>query len=138
MAMLYNFGDEWVFKSPTLKGISEDGVEASFQYQAGIYALFNSKKEIVYVGLAGIGNKQGIGRRLNEHHKVKGRAFQWEKFSWVGFRDVDKHGNLMPLRQNINSKETIKDVETLLIYLIGPKYNAGQSRYKHIKQFRQL
>ena len=66
--------------------------KVNFRDQIGIYILFDNDRRAVYVGQAGRGD-QRLFVRLRQHTRDDLRD-RWTNFSWFGFRDVNKTGEL--------------------------------------------
>ena len=60
---------------------------ADFRRQQGVYILYGDHGAY-YVGMA-IGDKGRLGSRLRSHTRDEHKD-KWDKFSWIGFRDVLK------------------------------------------------
>jgi hypothetical protein len=78
-----------------------------FRDQIGIYVLFSSAGDAVYVGQAGMGNKRLFGR-LKDHRRdhLKDR---WTHFSWFGLRGYNKKNMKL---SGFHKPETIIKKET--------------------------
>ena len=78
----------------------------NFREQRGLYFLYNSNFDMVYVGQVGSGDNK-LFSRLKNHH-LEGFADRWEYFSWFGTRRVNKDGSLGVERQSAHP--SISDV----------------------------
>jgi hypothetical protein len=98
-----------------------------FQEQIGIYVLFASSREVVYIGQTGSG-KQRLGVRLRQHTQNDLRD-RWKYFSWFGFRQANLNGNSLSNYQKPNSKsvgsnsDALDEIEAILIQLFEPRLN---------------
>jgi hypothetical protein len=104
---------------------------ADFWDQRGIYVLYNDYGPY-YVGEI---SKRPLGVRLHEHTK-DAHGDSWDRFSWFGFRrvlkSVDEDGvrqlGMMPAQLLSDYKDTIGDVEALLIMSLGTHHVGNKDR----------
>ena len=114
----------------------------NFREQIGIYALFNSDREIVYVGEAGIGNKR-LFARLKDHRTDHLRD-RWVYFSWFGLRahnknthelwGFDKPETWISKKRN---RDALNEIESVLIQLVEPRLNKQGAKWTHTTEFLQ-
>lgn len=115
-----------------LIGYPEDkkGHYVNFAYQAGIYALYNSNFDCVYIGQAGGGDNTGLFHRLKDH--LNDHLFcMWERFSWYGFYSTktviantdDAYNNEFETKITVDINELIDIFETVCINMILPRHN---------------
>jgi hypothetical protein len=116
-------------------------VVVNFRDQIGIYGLFNSDREIVYVGEAGIGNKR-LFSRLKDHRSDHLRD-RWVYFSWFGLRDYKENGELWGfdkpetwIRRKRN-RDALLETESVLIQLIEPSLNKQGAKWVDTVEFLQ-
>ncbi|MBE6177224.1 MAG: hypothetical protein E7149_01785 [Rikenellaceae bacterium] len=104
-----------------------------FNKMRGVYMLYNSKNEMIYVGLA----TNGIGDRLREHTKDK-LADHWTKFSWFGIDGIKQDGSI---RRPTNLQTTISDVasalESVVIIGLQPPRNIKNGERMKDKEYLQ-
>jgi hypothetical protein len=116
--------------------------EVNFREQIGIYALFDSDREIVYIGEAGIGNKR-LFDRLKDHRTNHLRD-RWVYFSWFGLRDYNATtdalwGHDKPetwIREKRN-RDALHETESVLIQLIEPRLNKQGAKWTGTSEFLQ-
>lgn len=124
-----------------LKGTASGLPIAEFRDQIGVYVLYDSNQQIVYVGQAGNGNAT-LFTRLKNH--MDGQMWnRWQYFTWIGFKDVNADGNLSA-QQNINSgvsgfkySDALNELEGILIEVIEPKLNKQSGRLKSAREYFQ-
>lgn len=98
---------------------------ADFRDQVGIYVLYSDYGPY-YVGIT---IEMGLGRRL-KNHCSNDHADGWRRFSWFGFRDVEKarkheiYDDLRTYKRNakVDTSVMIEDIEALLIKTMGPRH----------------
>jgi len=97
-----------------------------FWEQRGIYALYQDF-DLVYVGQA---TDRGLGTRLTEHTRG-GIAERWDRFSWFGFRLVNKSNKLrtLPARFHVNRDVVLNHIEGVLIEIAEPRLNGQGARW---------
>lgn len=121
---------------PTLK-------VCDFRPQTGIYAMYDDYGPY-YVGLT---RKTPIGDRLKQHQRDH-HAGRWDRFSWFGFRAVQK-GCLpdgtrglgqVPKQLLTDTTSTIGDIEALLIQSLGTQHrgNKVQMRFAVANPWEQV
>lgn len=118
-------------------------VIVNFREQIAIYALFNSDRDIVYIGEAGIGNKRLFGR-LKDHRSDNLRD-RWAYFSWFGLRDHnrntgdlwghDKPDTWISKKRN---RHALLETESVLIQLIEPRLNKQGAKWADTCEFLQF
>lgn len=150
MPIIKNFGFLWERKyinrgagshAGHLMGEAKGKPHADFREQIGVYVLYDRNQSIVYVGQAGNGNATLFTRLKN--HMDGGLWNRWEYFSWVGFRDVTKDGNLNE-KQLVDSQvsgfkysDALNEIEGILIEIIEPKLNKQGGNLKHATEYYQ-
>jgi len=94
----------------------------NFNKHFGIYLLYNSAGEIIYVGKT---IDKPIINRLH-HHTIKGKvADWWTKFSWFGwYPSIENKNNTS---KQFSTKNMISCIEAILIEGINPKYNRNSA-----------
>jgi hypothetical protein len=75
----------------------EDAVD--FKEQQGVYCLYDENFRLVYVGQAGSGESQRLGKRLGQH-RTDSLSERWSRFSWFGIRKVIGKGKLKAEKDN--------------------------------------
>lgn len=150
MPIIKNFGFLWERKyinrgagshAGHLMGEAKGKPNADFREQIGVYVLYDRNQSIVYVGQAGNGNATLFTRLKN--HMDGGLWNRWEYFSWVGFRDVTKDGNLNE-KQLVDSQvsgfkysDALNEIEGILIEIIEPKLNKQGGKLKNATEYYQ-
>ena len=112
-----------------------------FKEQIGVYVLYDTNQNIVYVGQAGNGNATLFGR-LKAHEK-DALWNRWEYFTWIGFKDVNGDGSLSA-RQLVESNvsgfsyaDALNEIEGILIEVIEPKLNKRSGNLKKAEEYFQ-
>ena len=150
---MVDFG--WTRGSPgTLLGIPANAVDSTipvdFKEQAGVYILFNSNRDPIYVGQSGSGS-QKIWYRLRAH--ASGRyAARWTHFTWFGFYEPNEKGLLPSQIAHSDYKKhrteegheihttignALNEVEGVLIHILEPRLNKQGARLGSLKEYRQ-
>jgi hypothetical protein len=135
-----NVGLEWsreVAEEIGLWGKRRGEVPVYFFEQIGIYTL-EKNSTVIYVGQSGTGDNPSIGSRLVQHTKNNKRK-KWDTFSWFGIRPVRPATGTLVATPTITMEtgSVIKDIETVLIYLLEPRYNLRSGKYRHIVHYNQ-
>lgn len=112
-----------------------------FRAARGFYILFDDYGA-TYVGLA-LGS-QGIAARLVKH--VKNTNKNWSRFCWFSFDDVvalkDAPGwSVIEERdaiQEVSARTTVRELEALLIMVLGAKDNKAQMKFIAGKPWQQV
>jgi hypothetical protein len=114
-----------------------------FRNQVGLYVLHDDYGSY-YVGLT---RNQPLGKRIRDHLDDHHRHL-WDRFSWFGFRRVrearyvDGTQSLARLPKNLvtDSRETIADVEALLIQTLGThkRGNRIQPKFGLAERWEQI
>ncbi|MEH2480170.1 hypothetical protein V1282_003527 [Nitrobacteraceae bacterium AZCC 2146] len=134
-----NFGLRWDRKQAEADGLwgkrrGEDPVNLGDQI--GIYTLEKSGK-IIYVGKSGIGENPGITKRLY-CHTLNNKSDKWDTFSWFGIRPVRATGSLIATPKiHMDASAVVGDIETVLIYLLQPRFNLRAGKYRHMIEYKQ-
>lgn len=119
------------------KGVSR----ADFREQMGVYLLYDSHKEVVYIGQAGKGNSN-LFSRLKQHcsdHLWN----RWDYFSWFGLCKVNSNGNLS-MADNPDRKiggsvsDALDEIESMLIQIFEPRLNKKGGNWKGTHEYFQL
>ncbi len=119
------------------KAITDDPVD--FRDQQGVYVLYDSNFQLVYIGQAGGGDNQRLQRRLAQH-RTDSIADRWAKFSWFGVRRVNQDGSLAA--ENLAAHSPISDVldhiEAVLIAAAEPRHNRQGGKFgEGVSQYLQ-
>ncbi len=106
--------------------------QVDFRDQMGIYVLFTSNRDVVYIGQAGAGD-QRLFNRLR-HHTRNHLRDRWTNFSWFGLREVNKNGSLSEhqtpdSRCLSTNRYALDEVEAVLIQLFEPRLNKQGPRW---------
>ena len=115
---------DWSTANPHLWAVQQRGADPiNFKKQVGIYLLHDSR-ETIYVGQA---IKQTLGKRLKDHTTDR-LGSRWDRFSWFGFYQLDKQGDLMEkdLLGEISLTQLADILEATLIESIEPRQNRKQ------------
>jgi hypothetical protein len=101
-----------------------------FWKQTGIYALYNTDYDLIYVGQAGFGDKSCIGDRL-KHHTRDDLAGRWDRFSWFGLRKVTIKNKLGSKPQHKGGDLTLigNVLEAILIEVAEPPMNSQGGKF---------
>lgn len=122
-----------------LLGRSQDarrGPVADFWEQTGLYALYAGYK-LVYVGQT---DRRGLGKRLKDH-RADDLSGRWDRFSWFGFRHVDREGRLSkaPASRYVSMKTVFDHMEAVLIEVAEPPMNGQTGRFgDRVRWFEQV
>lgn len=145
MAIIKNYGLRWrrdkvEWGAGSRRGVllgqrvgSKRSDPVDFREQIGLYILYESGFAPVYVGQAGLGNAR-LFSRLKEQSNGRLRD-RWQYFSWFGFRDVDRNGNLL-LRQKPQARVSLSytaaldEIEGILIQALEPRLNRQGARWR--------
>jgi hypothetical protein len=113
-----------------------------FRGQIGIYVLYNSAGDIVYVGQAGIGNAR-LFSRLKSHQKDHLRD-RWTHFSWFGLRGVNLGNNKLSEYHKPQTsirgrdrKDALHETEAVLISVVEPPLNRRGPNWQGAKEYLQ-
>lgn len=114
----------------SLKGCRKaDGKDyvADFREQIGIYLLFNSEREVVYLGQTGKGT-QRLFIRLRQHAHGQMRD-RWTNFSWFGFLGFDSKTKKLVEAQDPDKAvqgshiAALDEIEAILLQVLEPRLN---------------
>ena len=139
---------EWVFwgrgkNAGHLNGVPADAITAqpiNFRMQQGVYVLYDENFRMVYVGQAGVGDKQRLLDRLKQHTKDQ-LADRWNRLSWFGVRSVNASGKLHVEKSAAHPKlsDILNHIEAILIVAAEPPHNRQGGRFgKGVKQYLQV
>lgn len=103
-----------------------------FRDQIGVYVLFTSSREAIYVGQAGAGD-QRLFVRLRQHTRDHLRD-RWQYFSWFGLREVNQRLDLSEHQKPESrclgtNKDALSEVEAVLLQLFEPRLNKQGPRW---------
>jgi hypothetical protein len=103
-----------------------------FRDQIGVYILFTSTREAVYVGQAGMGDHR-LFIRLKQHTRDHLRD-RWQNFSWFGMREVNQRGDLSEHQKPESrclgtNRDALSEVEAVLLQLFEPRLNKQGPRW---------
>ncbi|MEQ8246207.1 MAG: GIY-YIG nuclease family protein [Alphaproteobacteria bacterium] len=125
-----------------LKGLytsEQTGDVVDFRDQQGIYVLYDSSFELVYVGQAGSGERQRLFLRLKQHRSDQ-LADRWERFSWFGIRKVNQDCTLKVEKKTVKPaiNEVLNHIEAILIASAEPPHNRQGGRFgENVEQYLQ-
>jgi hypothetical protein len=111
-----------------LVGLDESnskGSEVNFAYQSGIYGLYDSNHNCIYIGQAGKG-EDGLFDRLKAHALDDHLFCFWERFTWFGFYSPEQlRNNDYPdsLAKSVILEGALNTIESVSIYLALPRFN---------------
>jgi len=99
----------------------------------GIYILYEPIFTPVYIGQAGFGNADLMGRLRN--HKNDHLRDRWSHFSWFGFRSVNKDCSLSAKQSSesktsINYADALDEIEGVLIEVLEPRLNKQGAKWQ--------
>jgi hypothetical protein len=108
-----------------------------FREQIGVYVLYETGFAPVYIGQAGFGNADLFGR-LKSHQNDHLRD-RWFYFSWFGFRDIGRNGNLFErqkadARTSLTYLSALDEIEGLLIQVLEPRLNKQGAKWQRTAQ----
>ncbi len=131
--------------SGTLYGIEvgdKRGGTVDFREQSGIYALYDSSFNLLYVGQTGSGDDKLL-KRLN-FHRNDHLSDRWRYVSWFGIRFVtvkDKQLSKSPGSRSIAIKSVLNHLEAISIAIAEPKMNLQRGKFgesvEHYIQHRE-
>jgi hypothetical protein len=128
-----------------LCGSPKKNDSVDFRDQRGIYVLWNSNLEPLYIGQAGSG-KRRLFDRLKDHRSPKDPlSGRWKKFSWFGVLGVGEDFKLEKDEDGGGHELTVKvgavldQLEALLITVTEPGLNRQGGKWgKDIQVFEQV
>lgn len=153
MAIIKNYGLRWRrdhiawgagSRGGHLSGIpvgEKRSTPVNFREQIGIYILYEDGFTPIYIGQAGSGNAR-LFDRLKSHRDGRLRD-RWSYFSWFGFREVDRNGDLMirqkpDARVGLSYSSALDEIEGVLIQALEPRLNKQGARWqKTAKEYIQ-
>jgi hypothetical protein len=106
---------------------------ADFREQIGIYVLFTSQREVVYIGQAGAGDRR-LFVRLRDHTTNNLRD-RWSNFSWFGLRAINTSNLQLSEHQQPDSRcaginsDALDEIEAILLQLFEPRLNKQGPRW---------
>ena len=111
-----------------------------FRDQIGIYVLFDEKREVVYIGQTGSGERR-LFLRLRDHTRDHLRD-RWSYFSWFGFRQVKNGGDLSEAQKpgakiQGNGSDALDEIESILLQLFEPRLNKQGPRWGKTEEYLQ-
>jgi len=113
-----------------------------FRKQIGVYVLYDSNQNIIYVGQAGNGDAT-LFSRLKAHEK-DALWNRWEYFTWIGFKGVNTTNGELSQKQEIDSNisnltyaDALNEIEGILIEVIEPKLNKRSGNLKSAEEYFQ-
>jgi hypothetical protein len=134
-----NFGVNWDRKQAEIDGLWGKRRGENPVYigdQIGIYTLQRGG-DVIYVGKSGTGPGAAITKRL-ACHTANNKHDKWDTFSWFGFRPIRTTGSFVETpRVHMDTGEVIADIETVLIFLLAPRFNLRAGKYRHMVEYRQ-
>lgn len=113
-----------------------------FRAARGFYILFDDHGAN-YVGLAR--GQHGIGSRLVTHFRDLDK--QWSRFCWFSFDEVvdvdDLSSGWSCVKQRdaidqVDAETTVRELEALLIAVLGARYNKAQMRFVKGEPWEQI
>lgn len=113
--------------------------ESDFREQIGLYVLYDSSFNMVYVGQAGANDKHNLFLRLKDHRNDQ-LAERWSRFSWFGLLAVNQDGSLRKPSQKKQPTigEVLNHIEAILITASEPAHNRQGGRFgDKVEQFLQ-
>jgi hypothetical protein len=128
-----------------LKGVAKGSksIVVDFREQIGIYVLFNTDRDVVYVGQAGIGNKKLFGRLSD--HRTDHRRDRWTYFSWFGLRGKNPTTDTLSAHHKPQSKlpgrrrkDALHETEAVLMAVVEPPLNKKGPNWTGSKEFFQF
>lgn len=145
MPIIKNYGLRWVRDkvewgskgvAGSLRGrrvSARQSESVDFKEQIGIYVLYEQGFVPVYVGQAGFGNADLMGRL--RHHRNDHLRDRWAYFSWFGFRAVNADGSLSQRNNagavtSIRYADALDEMEGILIQVLEPRLNKQGARWQ--------
>jgi excinuclease UvrABC nuclease subunit len=127
----------------SLKGTRRPGAkefDADFRDQIGIYLLFNSNREVIYLGQTGKAQTR-LFNRLRQHANGPLRD-RWTNFSWFGFLEAETKTRKLVEAEDPDSAVSgshvaaLDEIEAILLQVLeprlnkqGPKWGDGTQEY---------
>jgi hypothetical protein len=115
----------WKGKAGSLLGYNNVFDKVDFRKQMGVYILYNSHQEIVYIGRTG---NPGLFSRLRDH--LKDHLWnRWEYFSWFGICEINKTNAQLRTPEDITKRLTgtidnaVDEIEAILLTIVEPRLN---------------
>ena len=125
--------------SGTLAGYLEGDKnnKVDFRNQKGIYALYDSAFNLVYVGQAGSKEYQNLFLRL-KNHLSDHLSERWRYFSWFGFCYVKGDNTLSDGAQHptTSHEDALNHLEAVSIAIAEPKLNLRRGNFNCEKYFQ--
>lgn len=124
----------------TLLGILEGDVKSKpvdFREQTGIYALYDSAFNLIYIGQAGSG-EQHLLKRLKDHRKDH-LSQRWKYFSWFGLCYVKTGDDTLSApaeNPTVSNLEALNHLEAIVIAIAEPKLNLRRGNFGCEKYFQ--
>ena len=113
-----------------------------FRTQIGIYVLFGSGGDVVYVGQAGLGNAR-LFARLKAHTRDHLRD-RWTHFSWFGLRGVNTGNNRLSefhkpetRISRRNRRDALHETEAVLMSVVEPPLNRRGPNWQGSREYKQ-
>lgn len=115
-------------------------IEVDFRNQAGVYILYDSVKQPVYVGQAG--RKEAPLFYQLKTHLDDNLWNRWAFFSWFGLYSISDEHDLVIPASGYELKATIPDsldaIEAILIEGLEPSLNRQGAKWKGTKEWWQV
>ena len=125
--------------SASIKGFHsrEKKRNIEFRAQQGIYALYDSAFNLVYIGQTGSGD-QRLLKRLNQHRSDH-LSQRWKYFSWFGLLRVLKTGELSTTIEAalVDIGDVMNHLEAISISIAEPRLNLQSGRWSDAGQYYQ-
>ncbi len=133
----------WPGVAGHLKGVPHDNKTTihplNFRDQQGVYALYDSSFQLVYVGQAGVNRKRFLFDRLKDH-TTDNLADRWDRFSWFGLRWIKQttHTLAQPVAIAHSPNNAVLDhIEAILVAVAEPPHNRQGGRFGEATQYLQ-
>jgi hypothetical protein len=114
--------------------------DVDFRPQRGVYALYDDKFALIYVGQAGYNDRARLYDRMNAH-RVDHLAERWQRFSWFGIDPVKgRKGAKTVIETDPKTSDTatvLNHLEGILIATAEPRLNLQGGRFGDAQQFYQ-
>jgi hypothetical protein len=105
-----------------------------------VYALYDDKFALIYVGQAGYNDRARLYDRMNAH-RVDHLAERWQRFSWFGIDPVKGRKGAKTVVETdpktSNTATVLNHLEGILIATAEPRLNLQGGRFGDAQQFYQ-
>ena len=118
--------------------------DVDFRDQRGIYALYDDRYNLVYVGQAGKATSETPKPKMLfdrlRNHRSDNLAERWTIFSWFGTRGVQDDNSLIALQDEINKllpQTALDHMEGLILATADPPKNLRGPNFGDAVEYEQ-